>query len=407
MSKLLINENPLQVLPKLAEAIGLNEAIFLQQLHYWLTPDPTRNYEPHYLEWEGVEHPWVYNTYESKTTRRGKETGWAANFPFWSARTIMRIVASLKERNLIITTDKYNKLPTDRTLWYTINYEELNRLEVATLSTSTMPNCQSQEDDNLADSGEGQDGNLLPETPSEDSTETSSENGGAAEKTPPPDIDFASLGQRDPLDGVPMATDSHQQAVDKANGGDEQNPVNLITKAYYSGYMGGPIPFPTGKKERKRWQSIGQRLTDRFPPEILKDIATICYWIERWHHSDIDNFWKDKPEADTTLDNCAKYVVNHLRDRSELSTKPPDLPKSDPLSSWWRDQLRPPSMLAQYLPHLRGSTLLSRDNGEIVVMVQSPVARSHLNREPVQEAIKTILGLERFEIVAPEGIAAQ
>ena len=36
MSKLLINEQPLQVLPSLAEAIGLNQAIALQQVHYWL-----------------------------------------------------------------------------------------------------------------------------------------------------------------------------------------------------------------------------------------------------------------------------------------------------------------------------------------------------------------------------------
>ena len=35
MSKLLINEHPLQVLPSLATKIGLNEAIVLQQIHYW------------------------------------------------------------------------------------------------------------------------------------------------------------------------------------------------------------------------------------------------------------------------------------------------------------------------------------------------------------------------------------
>lgn len=36
MSKLLIDDYPIQVLPKLAKEIGLNEAIFLQQVHYWL-----------------------------------------------------------------------------------------------------------------------------------------------------------------------------------------------------------------------------------------------------------------------------------------------------------------------------------------------------------------------------------
>ena len=37
-SKLLIDEPPLQVLPSLALKIGLNEAIILQQVHYWLNP---------------------------------------------------------------------------------------------------------------------------------------------------------------------------------------------------------------------------------------------------------------------------------------------------------------------------------------------------------------------------------
>ena len=36
MSNLLIHEEPLLVLPGLASRIGLNEAIFLQQIHYWL-----------------------------------------------------------------------------------------------------------------------------------------------------------------------------------------------------------------------------------------------------------------------------------------------------------------------------------------------------------------------------------
>jgi len=35
-SSLLINESPLQVLPSLAVLVGLNEAIVLQQTHYWI-----------------------------------------------------------------------------------------------------------------------------------------------------------------------------------------------------------------------------------------------------------------------------------------------------------------------------------------------------------------------------------
>ena len=54
MNKLLISEQPLQVLPGLAAKIGLNEAIFLQQLHYWLVKS----------KHEHDELRWVYNTYE-------------------------------------------------------------------------------------------------------------------------------------------------------------------------------------------------------------------------------------------------------------------------------------------------------------------------------------------------------
>ena len=53
MSKLLINESPLQVQPSLAMAIGLNEAIFLQQLHYWIGTSRFVR--------DGKK--WVYNTY--------------------------------------------------------------------------------------------------------------------------------------------------------------------------------------------------------------------------------------------------------------------------------------------------------------------------------------------------------
>lgn len=126
-NKLLIQESPLMVLPQLAMKIGLNEAIFLQQLHFWLTPTP--KYKPHYREWEGKISPWIYNTYEEKTVG-DDSTGWCSNFPFWSIATIKRTVKNLKKQNLIITTDKFNTATSNRTLWYTINYDEVDKLEI-------------------------------------------------------------------------------------------------------------------------------------------------------------------------------------------------------------------------------------------------------------------------------------
>lgn len=109
MSKLLVNERPLIVLPNLACAIGLNEAIVLQQIHFWL------NNQQHYYD----DRYWTYNSMER----------WQNQFPFWSVSTLKRTINSLRGQQLIITTDKYNKLEMDKTLWYTIDYEKLRVVE--------------------------------------------------------------------------------------------------------------------------------------------------------------------------------------------------------------------------------------------------------------------------------------
>lgn len=108
MSRLLINEPALQVLPSLAEKIGLNEAIFLQQLHFLTLPQ--RLIEGH--------------RYFSTTV-----DGWLVTFKFWSKRTVERIITSLRNRELIFTTDRFNQDADDRTLWYAVNYVTLEELE--------------------------------------------------------------------------------------------------------------------------------------------------------------------------------------------------------------------------------------------------------------------------------------
>ena len=106
MSKLLINEEPLQVLPSLAAKIGLNEAIMLQQIHYWLRRSK------HTFDGK----VWIYNTVKD----------WREQFPWWHDRTIKRIIDNLRQAGLIETTDKYNQRKMDRTLWYTINYDRVD-----------------------------------------------------------------------------------------------------------------------------------------------------------------------------------------------------------------------------------------------------------------------------------------
>jgi hypothetical protein len=157
-------------LPSLAVAIGLNEAIFLQQLHYWLTP--TVKYKPHYREYKDVSRPWVYNTYHAK-----EETGWQANFPFWSVRTIKRIVTNLKVKGLIIVTDKFNSASSNRTLWYTIDYDKLATYE--TSGTLDSDKLALSESDKVSPSRGGQVGTLMTET----TTETTPDINGSAKKS--------------------------------------------------------------------------------------------------------------------------------------------------------------------------------------------------------------------------------
>ena len=108
MNKLLIDDRPIQVLPKLAEEVGLNEAIFLQQLHYWLNSKSAK-----YIE----GHNWIYNTYKN----------WENNFPFWSNATIRRTIKSCEEQELILVSN-FNRKGFDKTKWYSVNYVTIEGL---------------------------------------------------------------------------------------------------------------------------------------------------------------------------------------------------------------------------------------------------------------------------------------
>ena len=117
-SRLLLDERPLIILPNLATAIGLNEAIVLQQFHYWLN---NKIHEPEkYEETYKDGYMWVYNSIEK----------WKEQFPFWHKNTIIRTINSLIDQGLIIKADKnYNKSKYDRTNWYTIDYLKFEELQ--------------------------------------------------------------------------------------------------------------------------------------------------------------------------------------------------------------------------------------------------------------------------------------
>ena len=107
MSKLLINESPLQVQPSLAKAIGLNEAVFLQQLHYWLGVS----------RFVRDEKKWVYNTYDE----------WLDQFKYMSLSTLKRTIKSLKDQGLLCV-EQFDNKRSNQVNYYAINYEVLNKI---------------------------------------------------------------------------------------------------------------------------------------------------------------------------------------------------------------------------------------------------------------------------------------
>ena len=127
MSKLLFDEQPIVVDRTLAKLIGLNEAIIIQQVHYWITINQKANKNFR----EG--RYWTYNSIRA----------WhEENFDFWSYDTVKRTIAKLEKLNLLIVGN-FNKDKRDQTKWYSINYDVLE-----TLKNPTSAKCTNGKEQN-------------------------------------------------------------------------------------------------------------------------------------------------------------------------------------------------------------------------------------------------------------------
>ncbi|MCI2659557.1 conserved phage C-terminal domain-containing protein, partial [Enterobacter hormaechei] len=108
---------------------GLNEAIALQQVNYWLKETTSG------LEHDGVR--WIYNTNEQ----------WLEQFPFWSESTLKRTFTRLKNLG-VLKVEQLNKSQRDMTNYYTINYESdlLDEVKVTKSNSSkcTLPSGQNE-----------------------------------------------------------------------------------------------------------------------------------------------------------------------------------------------------------------------------------------------------------------------
>lgn len=122
-SSLLINESPLQALPSLACLAGINGAIILQQVHYWLLVSEHRI--------EG--YPWIYNSYDS----------WAKQFKWLKARAIQKVILQLQKSGYLVTR-QFKYKTKNNTKWYRIDYDKLNE------------DCENFHSDGLEGHGDGE-----------------------------------------------------------------------------------------------------------------------------------------------------------------------------------------------------------------------------------------------------------
>lgn len=121
----LLEKTSLTIEPTLAKKVGLNESIFIKQLHYWLNKTKHNR--------DGKK--WIFNTISQ----------WQEQLPFWSEKTISRIIQKLKKDEWIYV-EQHDKNLLNRINWYTINYEKIEKLkEEINLKTPQIKSDKKEE----------------------------------------------------------------------------------------------------------------------------------------------------------------------------------------------------------------------------------------------------------------------
>ena len=97
---------------KKPDKTGLNKAIFLNQLNYWieLNEKAEINFQDGYY--------WSYSSYPKMIER---------DFPYWSVDTLKRTVTSLEKYGIVISAN-YNSMKMDKKKWYRIDYKRLQEV---------------------------------------------------------------------------------------------------------------------------------------------------------------------------------------------------------------------------------------------------------------------------------------
>lgn len=139
-SKALLSQDSILILqPILARAIGLNEAIVTQQVHYYVegieeshkrAGERSNLAEQFFFEGRW----WTYGSYKH----------WQDKFPWWSVKTVQRIFDSAVEQGALLSQPQYAENGAQLGNWYTPDYDRINDLVDAVRPDSLPPGQNDQ-----------------------------------------------------------------------------------------------------------------------------------------------------------------------------------------------------------------------------------------------------------------------
>lgn len=110
----LMKDIAIPVYPMLAKALGINEAIVIQQIYYHMSLKASSNTSNHFYEGRW----WVYNSYQQ----------WCDNhFPWLTPRSLQNIMIALEKKGILLTMQSLGNR-WDRRKWYSLDLKVLEAL---------------------------------------------------------------------------------------------------------------------------------------------------------------------------------------------------------------------------------------------------------------------------------------
>ncbi|NPA44810.1 MAG: hypothetical protein GXO49_04680 [Chlorobi bacterium] len=112
---------------ELATKLGLEKAIILQNISYWIEKNKANNTNIH----DGKV--WTYNSYEA----------FEKLFPYMKLNTIKRIIRELEKDDFLVSRNDLNENPYDKTKWYSFGNNPLLKILLSNVKKITIDDSEN------------------------------------------------------------------------------------------------------------------------------------------------------------------------------------------------------------------------------------------------------------------------